>query len=151
MAAFISWIAGRYEQLQQLLDKRVRELRNHYPRAAHARLPTALAQLQCGFEIWLDFAQEVGAINRTERAELQRRNAQALTELAALQTKYHQASDPALRFISLLGAALACGQAHVADRSGKAPGIARALGLATETERPRLGGARSPHRVGQQQ
>jgi len=121
MAAFISWIAGRYEQLQQLLDTRVRELRNHYPRVAHARLPTTLAQLQCGFEMWLQFALEVGAIEATERAKLEQRNAQALIELAALQTKYHQASDPALRFISLLGAVLACGFGHVADRSGKAP------------------------------
>jgi len=121
MAAFISWIACRYEHFQNHLEVRVRELRNHYGRAAHARLPTALAQLQCGFEIWLQFAHEVGAIKATERAELEQRNAQALTELAALQTKYHQASDPALRFISLLGAGLACGQAHVADRSGKPP------------------------------
>jgi hypothetical protein len=121
MAAFISWVAGRYEHLQQLLDQRVRELRNQYPRPPHARLPTTLAQLQCGFEIWLNFAQEIGAISTAESAELQRRNVQTLIELAALQTKYHQASDPALRFISLLGAALACGQAHVADRSGKLP------------------------------
>ena len=121
MAAFIRWIAASYEQLQRLLDVRVQELRNHYTRAAHARLPTALAQLQCGFEMWLDFAQEIGAINTAESVELQRRNAQALTELAALQTKYHQASDPALRFVSLLAAALASGRAHIADRSGKAP------------------------------
>jgi hypothetical protein len=121
MAAFISWIAGRYEQLQQLIDQRVRELRNHYTRAVHARLPTTLAQLQCGFEIWLQFAHEVGAIEPTERAKLEQRNAQALTELAALQVKYYQASDPALRFISLLGAALACGSGHVTDRSGKPP------------------------------
>src|SRR5580704_10667135 len=46
MAAFISWVAGRYEHLQQLLDQRVRELRNQYPRPPHARLPTTLAQLQ---------------------------------------------------------------------------------------------------------
>jgi len=53
MGAFLTWIAGRHEQLQQLLDRRVRELRNQYPRAPHARLPTTLAQLQCGFELWL--------------------------------------------------------------------------------------------------
>jgi len=121
MGAFLTWIAGRHEQLQQLLDRRVRELRNQYPRAPHARLPTTLAQLQCGFELWLQFAYEAKAINREERVELERRNVQALAELTALQTKYHQASDPALRFISLLGAALACGCGHVADRSGHAP------------------------------
>jgi hypothetical protein len=41
--------------------------------------------------------------------------------LCALQAKHHDASDPALRFVALLQAALACGRAHVADRRGKAP------------------------------
>jgi hypothetical protein len=38
--------------------------------------------------------------------------------LPALQAQYHQASDPALRFVALLRAALAAGRAHVADRHG---------------------------------
>jgi hypothetical protein len=41
--------------------------------------------------------------------------------LAALQAQYQQASDPALRFMALLRAALAAGRAHVANRHGKVP------------------------------
>jgi hypothetical protein len=121
MGAFITWIASRYEQLQRQIDMRTRELRDNYKAAIHARLPTALASLQSGFEIWLQFAFEVGAIDTSEKEELQRRSASALNELAALQTRYHQANDPALCFIALLRAALATGRAHVANRLGKAP------------------------------
>ena len=109
MAAFLSWIAGRYEELQRCLQTRVRELRNQYlVYRSHARLPTALAELQSGWEIWLEFALEAGAIGRKEQVELARRGSQALGELAALQAPY-QASDPALRFMALLQSALASG------------------------------------------
>ena len=96
-------------------------MRNHYQGAVHARIPEALAELHVGFEIWLQFALEVGAINAAERDALERRCTNALHELAVRQTQYHRASDPALRFVSLLRAALASGSAHVADRSGKKP------------------------------
>ncbi len=44
-----------------------------------------------------------------------------MQELGALQIQYHHASDPALRFVALLRAALAGGRAHVADRQGSPP------------------------------
>jgi hypothetical protein len=122
MGAFLCWIAGRYEALQQHLQMRVRELRSRYGASAvHARLPVALAELQSGVELWLQFALEAGAIGRAEQAELERRSERALGELAALQIPYHQASDPALRFVFLLRAALAGGRVHMADRLGKVP------------------------------
>ena len=92
-------------------------------RAIHARLPTALAMLQTGFEIWLQFALEADAIGTGEQAMLLERNAKALRELAVLQSRYHQESDPALCFLSLLRAALASGRAHVSDRTGKKPDV----------------------------
>jgi hypothetical protein len=122
MGAFLSWIAERYEELQRRLETRVRELRNqHLLYRSHARLPTALAELQSGWEIWLQFAREAGAIGREEQVELARRGSQALGELAALQAPYQVASDPALRFMALLQSALASGSAHVADRLGGVP------------------------------
>jgi hypothetical protein len=77
--------------------------------------------LQSGFELWVEFALEAGAISMAERMELEQRCERAFQELAALQTRYHHASDPALRFVGLLKAALRCGHAHVANRRGAAP------------------------------
>ncbi len=122
MAAFLSWIAGRYDELQQRLHTRSREIRGQgRGRAIHARLPAALAELQSGFELWLEFALEAGAIGTTERTELEERCERAFQELILLQTRYRRAGDPALHFVSLLKAALACGHAHVADRRGAVP------------------------------
>lgn len=122
MAAFLSWIAGRYEQLQGRVQTRVRELRNRVlPFVSHARLPAALAELQSGWEIWLEFALEAGGIGSGEQVELAHRMSRALEELAARQAPYQVATDPALGFVALLQSAVASGQAHVADRFGGVP------------------------------
>jgi hypothetical protein len=122
MSAFISWIAGRHDELQRRLRTRVLEIRAQgRGRAVHARLPAALAELQSSWELWLEFAVETGAIGTTERMELEQRGERAFQELAVRQARYHQASDPALRFVGLLRAALAGGHAHVANRQGTVP------------------------------
>jgi len=72
MGAFVSWIAGRYEERQQRLQAPVLEIRSQgYGRAIHARLPATLAELQSGWELFLEFALEVGAIGRAERRNWQ--------------------------------------------------------------------------------
>jgi hypothetical protein len=122
MGAFLGWSAPRYEALQCQLQTRTRELRSQNQQGTvHARLPAALAELQSGWEIWLEFACEIGAIDKAERAQLEQRNKGALQELAELQIQYHHASDPARRFVALLRAALVGGRAHVADRQGGPP------------------------------
>jgi hypothetical protein len=124
MSAFLGWTAGRYENLQARLRERVEELRSQgQGRRMHARIPSAVAQLQAAFEIWLEFAVECGAINHTQREQLTQRSSGAWNELLTRQAQYHQASDPAGRFLLLLQAALKGGQAHVADRDGNAPDV----------------------------
>src|SRR5450759_2918317 len=63
-----------------------------------------------------------------ERMELGQRCERAFQELSILQTRYHQVSDSALRFVGLLKAALSCGHAHIADRRGSAPESAEEWG-----------------------
>jgi|SRR5579863_4953580 len=102
-----------------------------------------MADLRTGWEIWLQYAFDIGAITLSEQAQLQRRVGKALVEeLAAMQVCHHQASDPALRFLSLFQLALAGGQAHVADRLGRVPDSPRALGLAQNPPQVGLSGTR---------
>ena len=151
MGAYLVWIAGRYQELQQRLRARASELRSlahNGSTPVHARLPTTLAELQSGWEIWLQFALDVRAISSTERDQLLRRSEKALDEVGVSQAPYHRSNDPALRFLSLLRGALACGRAHVADRRGRVPAFAGALGLATQTIRYSVGPARNADRLG---
>jgi hypothetical protein len=129
MGAFLAWIAAQYEPLQQRLRARAEEIRNRRRGdAVHARLPAAMGELQAGFEIFLEFAVEVGAISKTERDELAQRGLRALEEVLARQAKFHRASEPASYFLTLLQASIRSGHAHIADRRGKAPENAQAWG-----------------------
>ena len=122
MAAYLNWIAGNYEEVDRRLEARVYEIRKEgNGREVHARLPSTLAELQAGWEIFLDFALEANAINAAEKQDLAARNERALAQLCTIQAAYQSASDPARRFVALLHGALACGHANVADRRGKVP------------------------------
>jgi len=122
MGSFLVWIAGRYDELQQRLEVRVQEIRGQgRGRAVHARLPASIAELQAGFEIFLEFAHEVAAIGKVELEDLAQRTVRALDELTGRQAKYHHTSDPASRFLNLLQAGLSHGRAYVSDRGGKVP------------------------------
>ena len=60
MGAFLSWIARNYEELQQRRQARMLEIRSQgNGRSVHARLPGTLAELQSGWELFLEFALEV--------------------------------------------------------------------------------------------
>jgi hypothetical protein len=129
MGSFLVWVARQYDHLQQRLSARAQELRSEIDgRTLHARMPTAVADLQASLEIFFEFAFEIGAVGSAERANLAERSIVAFNDLMACQMKYHRTSDPALRFLSLLQAGLSCGRAHVCSRDGNAPPQASAWG-----------------------
>jgi hypothetical protein len=122
MGAFLCWIAGRYEELRANLQRRVSELRVHAPSTTgHARTPEIVANLQAGFELYLDFSQESQAIDHGEREQLAGRCWQALLESAAAQSKHQAATEPTVRFLTLLRGVLSSGRAHLASRKGTTP------------------------------
>ncbi len=119
MGAYLEWTANRYEQQRQLVGRRSRAYKDSA--LIHPRLPTMLAELRSGWNTWRQFAIEIGAISGAEGKELELRFCNALQEAALNQCQYHQASDPASRFLSLLHTAMASGRAHLTDRNGGSP------------------------------
>lgn len=110
---FIQWIAGPYEERQAALLHRAAELRRSVPDPAHARTAEMIAQLQAGFEAYLEFALDYGAVDAEERKYLADRSWEALQMVAAAQAKHHVASEPTARFLDLLRASMTSGKAHL--------------------------------------
>ena len=138
MGGFLVWVAGQYEELQANRQIRARELRSQFNRGAvHARLPTTLAELQSGWEIWLRFALEVGAINTVEQAELEQRSVEGPERVSPPPSSV----SPRQRSRSALcGAATNRSCQRPRPRSGptrKGTGITRDLGLARQSTRRR--------------
>lgn len=122
MTGFLQWMAQRYERLQTVLGRRAKELRSLAMQATiHPRTPDILGNLQAGFETYLQFAEECGAIANAERAALADRCWDALLQVVAAQDKHHTAAEPAAMFLALLRGALVSGHAHLANRSGDEP------------------------------
>ena len=105
MGAFIGWTARRYEELQERILNEAPELR----RAAssckgHMRTPDIMASLQLGVSIFLEFAEEVGAINSDERGNLEAKCWRALANTAVQQAKHQATAEPTQRFLQVLRA-----------------------------------------------
>ncbi len=117
MAGYLVWLAPRIEELKKSLPARQLELRTAARQEmwGHNRTPEILASLQAGFEVFLQFAADVGAITGQEEIDLATTCWQALMAAGRNQEGHRLSEDPTRRFLSLLRAALTSGRAHMAD------------------------------------
>jgi hypothetical protein len=125
MGGFVQWVAAKYEDLRAGLSRKLMESRAVAVQAgnssAHARTADITATLCAGFELYLQFAEQCGAIDAGERERLENDCRTALAQAAAAQSGMQAASDPAIRFIDLVAACLSSGRAHLAGPDGTAP------------------------------
>lgn len=129
MAAFIAWLAPRYEEVVGSLRANVERLRDKVGMGGqHNRTPEIVANLVLGLEMFTRFAHEAGALTREEAEALLARGTRAIQTAAASQAKHLEDSEPTRRFRDLIAAALAAGKAHIAAPNGEAPPNAQAFG-----------------------
>jgi len=116
MAAYLGWLAQQIDQLKESLPNRQRALRDALVKdAQHRRTPDIAASLILGWEIFLRFAEETGAISRADAARMLIRARAALTDSAEAQRAHQASEEPVTRFLALLSAAISSGRAHLAD------------------------------------
>jgi hypothetical protein len=122
MAAYVSWLAPAFEERVREFKAGAARLRDELAgEGRHRRTPTMIGELIAGFNLFLRFAVEVGAITEAEAASLGGRCRRALLEAADAQDVHLQESDPCERYFRLLRAALASGRAFVAGIGGGRP------------------------------
>jgi hypothetical protein len=122
MGGFVRWLAGRYEEARATFDRKVAEYRAAALRnSAHARTPEIVANLQAGFELYLEFSVASEAVDGAERDRLTNQCWEALRAAAAAQAKHQAATEPTSRFLESLRACLSSGRAHLESRDGTTP------------------------------
>jgi hypothetical protein len=122
MAAYLQWLAPRYEAIQRALPAKIHELRQEFSSAAqHQRTPEAIGNLLVGLSYFLEFAQEVGALTAAECKGTWDLARAVLEAVAHAQDGHHDDDKPAHRFLALLRGALTSGKAHIAAIGGHAP------------------------------
>ncbi len=133
MAAYIEWLAKRYDQVQKELGRELAELRERATGSAiHRRTPELVANIALGVRYFLNFAQDVGALSDEEANLLWEEAWNAIGDAAAAQREFLAAAEPERRFFELLYSALASGEAHVANGNGYQPQDAEGWGWREE-------------------
>jgi Domain of unknown function (DUF3854) len=122
MAGYIRWLAVRRDGLGAAVTARVAELRAQATGSSvHGRLPETVASLMTGWEHFLAFALEVGALTAAEHSQSWTWAWWALGEAARGQADRLAAAEPAGRFIQMAVGALSAGRAHIASTGGSVP------------------------------
>lgn len=120
LAAYLQWLAPRLDEVRANRRADIAALRSKVT-TLHRRTATAIASLAWGWATWLDFAIDIGAISEGQRGSLWNRGWTALLDAAEAADASVGETDPAKRFMVLLGSAVASGRAHVAARGGGCP------------------------------
>jgi hypothetical protein len=121
-AGFLQWTARQYMDLQKRLKVEVPVLRTQASQDdQHRRTPAIISQLYFGIGVFLEYAVDAGGIDREQAEKYQDRCWQALGQAAVAQNQHQTATEPTETFIRLINAALASGEAHIADINGVVP------------------------------
>lgn len=127
MAGYVDWLAPRLDEVHAELPEIRR--RASCEVFAHARTAWQVADLYLGVCAFSRFARESGVLTESERGALCDRAWEALIAAGRAQAEAQTEADPLAIFLELLRAALASGEAHLADMWGNAPtGAAMELG-----------------------
>ena len=124
-AAFIRWMAGRLDEVRGRFLAMVQEIR---PLASisgcHARTPGMVAELMASFDLFLEFAVEVGAVSSREALEHHKTMWDGLIEGAVESRDENQEEGtPAEVYLSMIRAALGTTNAYLdGESTGCVPG-----------------------------
>jgi hypothetical protein len=134
MAAYIAWLAARYEQVRSALDGRRAKFRDRAMSAAagHARTPGVVADLMVAWQQFLDFAVDAEAITGTERQAIESDVWKALLTAAADHEREMASQNPVGRFLRLLASVITAGRGHLCSRDGSEPRNPEAWGWRDE-------------------
>jgi hypothetical protein len=122
MAGYVGYLAPRRDLVKASIRDDLPKLRDGLQGVgSHARTPLVIANLVFGWQWWLRFAEDIGAVTADEHADLVQRVRVALIAGVEAQVAAQSSSDPVDRFLMLVADAMSAGAAHVATRDGTAP------------------------------
>ncbi len=129
MSAYLQWLAPRMDELKKEFPKTISTLRDAAIRdriaPSHPRAPEIYANMVAGVEILIDFMIDSNLLTMEQSnivlADIEEHLRGAFSEQAAYQVE----QDETVRFLELLRAAFASGNAHIASRLKQAPPISR--------------------------
>jgi hypothetical protein len=125
MAAYLQWLAPRLDALKKEFPEKVISLRDFALQggyaSSHPRAPELFANLVAGAAVFAEFLEAAGAIGSEQAAELVEAVESGLMQAFSEQADYQADQDETERFLDLLRALFASGNAHIACRLNQGP------------------------------
>lgn len=124
LAAFVHRLSARITTVRREMPTRIAELLAKAHRgSAHRRTPSIVANLFFGWENFVQFAHEAGALASSQVEQMLEQGWTVLGEAGSAQALDQADSDPARQFLNLVRIAMGAGLGHVArgDSLGGAP------------------------------
>lgn len=122
MASFLAWLAPKYEEERQILHEQKQTFREVFRESGRlARSVDIAADLLAGFDQFMDFCREAGAISEEQGEFLWQQMHDALHAVLDEQKKTAEEADPVSRYLSLLITAFTTGYAHLKSRGNQVP------------------------------
>lgn len=121
-ASYVTWLAGRVAEMGMAqaragIEAAEREQASQWREATvHARTAPAVASLQVGWDMFLGWATEVGALSTEDAEAVQALVADYLRRLVDAQAQHLSEADPVQIWVRIVQAALRSGHCHVAPR-----------------------------------
>jgi hypothetical protein len=129
MAAYLQWLAPRLDALKQEFPEKVVSLRDFALQggyaSSHPRAPEIFANLVAGSAVFVEFLEAAGAVGSEQAAELVEAVESGLMQAFSEQADYQADQDETERFLDLLRALFASGNAHIACRLNQGPPSSR--------------------------
>jgi hypothetical protein len=122
MGAYVRWLAIHYDELRDRFEKLTADYRSRALRdSTHARMPDIVANLQAGFELFLEFCVDSDVIDNAKRDSLKNRCWSAISKAAETQSKHQMETEPAIRFVESVRSLLSSGRCHLEARGSGEP------------------------------
>jgi hypothetical protein len=125
MAAYVQWLAPRVSDLKKTFPDKVRDIRYQALQesfaTSHPRSADMYASLYAAADLYLDFAESVGAINSICAQRLMDEIETTLKSAIQAQSQFQKQTDEVERFIALLQGCFGAGECHVADHLNQGP------------------------------
>ena len=144
LASFITWQAGRREEILEQLDALAAGYADTWHDAGYdERTAEALAHLAAGWRLMLDHLTERGAYTASEADQLWQQAWAGLAEAGRMQNDPDEPADPPARILARLRTGLLGRFGHLSDTDGMPPPAAEAprYGWVVEPTPARAGAA----------
>lgn len=125
MATFLQWLAPHIDELKQTFPSEVRKIRDKALQEkfaiSHPRAADIYASLAASADLFIRFAEEVGAISEIHANDLMDTIDETLKQVIRAQGQFQRQSDEVERFVDLLRGCFSAGEVHVGHHLNQGP------------------------------